>query len=186
MTWGDNRWEHGAYLEPMSATYDAVTRHLSVVFRDGDQVRVAVDALRPSAHGAQWDKLRVQPRLHIRVPVAPEQGDAGKNYADITGHAIRLLTDSAFAAHWARAAEESARQLGAQLRALRTMRGLSAAELGARAGMPQQSVSRIENGQRDVTYTALIKILAAMGCTLTDLVDSAASRPESSLTNASA
>jgi len=52
---------------------------------------------------------------------------------------------------------------------LRRQRGLTAAEMGSRTGMTQQSISRIENGRHNISFATLEKMLAAMGCTLRDL-----------------
>lgn len=178
MPWGDNRWEHGAYLEPMDAVYDQATGVLSVVFRDGGRATVPVAALHATGLGARWDKLRVKKGVCIRVPVDKGKGDLGASYTDIPGDAIRILTDDDFAAHMAREAEAHARHVGATLRRLREARGLSTTTLGRRAGMRQQGVSRIENGRHDVSLSTLEKLLAAMGCTLRD-VSEADSAPAS-------
>jgi transcriptional regulator with XRE-family HTH domain len=69
----------------------------------------------------------------------------------------------------AQAAARNALQVGATLRTLRRQRGLTAAEMGSRTGMTQQSISRIENGRHNVSFATLEKLLAAMGCTLRDL-----------------
>ena len=87
------------------------------------------------------------------------------------GDTIRTLTDPQFAAEMAQAAAHNALRVGAALRTLRRQRGLTTAELGARTGMAQQSISRMENGRHDSAFSTLEKILTAMGCTLSDLQD---------------
>ena len=81
-----------------------------------------------------------------------------------------MLTDPAYAAHLASAAAEEARLLGARVRQLRKARGLTSKALAARAGIPLRRLSRIERGEHDSGLAALESLLAAMGCTLHDLI----------------
>ena len=107
-------------------------------------------------------QLRVD-HYHLEIPARPEP-------IEVPGFTIRALTDPIFAAHLARKAEESARQVGTRLRALRKARGLTTAQVAERVGMAQQNVSRIEQGRHAVSFPTLEKILAAMGYTLEDLL----------------
>jgi len=53
------------------------------------------------------------------------------------------------------------------LRARRSAAGLSASALARRAGVPASTVTRIESGVVDPTFTMLQRLLAAAGCDLT-------------------
>jgi DNA-binding Xre family transcriptional regulator len=147
---------------------------LAVSFADGDHVRLKADRLLPPNAGtAQWDRLTFSP-YEIAVPTAEE-------ILVMPSCTVRVLTDEEYSAHLACMAEEQARRIGLRLRALRKARGLTSKELAARAGIHQQSLSRIEHGQHDVVFITLRRILAAMGCSLRDLAmtDDADLEPES-------
>ncbi len=50
-----------------------------------------------------------------------------------------------------------------ELRRLREEMGISQKELSERSGIPQETISRIESGRRNVTLDTLISIASAMG-----------------------
>ena len=162
--------QHG-YETIVSVAYDAPAHTLVVRFMDGDAVRLSVDRLPPARKGARWAEAVAEEGRHIHVPVNAGQGDLGGDSTDIPWDTIRTLSDPQFAAEMAQAAARNALCVGATLRTLRRQRGLTTAEIGARSGMAQQSISRIENGRHDVSFSTLEKILAAMGCTLRDLYE---------------
>ncbi len=56
--------------------------------------------------------------------------------------------------------------VGALIKSIRAQLGMSQRVLAKRAGVPQSTVSRIEQGRRDVTLSTLHKILAAISCDL--------------------
>ena len=99
---------------------------------------------------------------YIHVPATPLD-------VDVSGFTIRAMTDPVFTAHLARAAEDTALKVGARLKKLRQSRGFTAQQVAERAGMAQQSISRIEQGRHGVSYATLEKILAAMGYGLEDI-----------------
>lgn len=159
------------YETIVSVMYDAPGRAIVVDFADGDTVRLSVDRLRPTRLGARWMEATVEEGHHIHVPVDAGQGDLSGDTTDIPWNTIRTLTDPQFAAEMAQAAARNALRVGTTLRTLRRQRGLTTAEVGERTGMAQQSISRIENGRHNISFSTLEKILAAMGCTLSDLQD---------------
>ena len=55
---------------------------------------------------------------------------------------------------------------GALVKAIRSQLGMSQNALARRAGVPQSTVSRIEQGQRDMNLSTLHKILGAISCDL--------------------
>jgi len=56
--------------------------------------------------------------------------------------------------------------IGALIKMLRTQLGMSQKALAKRAGIPQSTVSRVEQGQRDLGVSTLRKILNALFCDL--------------------
>lgn len=68
-------------------------------------------------------------------------------------------------------------QLSTHLRALRKARGLSQAELGARLGVGQTRVARIEGNPMAVSVEQLLEVLGALGVRLV-LRDLRPSQPE--------
>jgi DNA-binding Xre family transcriptional regulator len=163
-----NRWEDSAYLRLDRVEYDPRRKEIRVRFRDGDTATIPVTRLvRRDPFALDWSRLVVEEDGYIHVPARPS---AGREDADIPAFDMRVLTDAQFAAYLARKAEEAARRVGERLRALRKARGLTAKEVAARAGLAQQTISRIELGQHDVVFSTLEKILAAMGCTLEDIL----------------
>lgn len=65
--------------------------------------------------------------------------------------------------------ESLQKAFGDHLRKLRISKGLSAAEVGRRAGMIRSNVSRIESGERNPTLLILTKIAQALDMELSDL-----------------
>jgi HTH-type transcriptional regulator/antitoxin HipB len=57
-------------------------------------------------------------------------------------------------------------QLAAQLRSLRRMRQLTQAQLGAKAGLSQTRIGKIERNPRHVSTGQLMRILALLGARL--------------------
>ncbi|NGX46689.1 MAG: hypothetical protein K1000chlam3_00050 [Chlamydiae bacterium] len=56
--------------------------------------------------------------------------------------------------------------IGALIKSIRTQLGMSQKALAKRAGVPQSTVSRIEQGKRDMNLSTLHKILGAISCDL--------------------
>lgn len=56
--------------------------------------------------------------------------------------------------------------IGALIKSIRLQLGMSQKVLAARAKVPQSTVSRIEQGQRDVSLATLNKIIGAISCDL--------------------
>jgi DNA-binding XRE family transcriptional regulator len=140
--------------------------HLTVEFADG--TRACAEAQRllpPDSDPVEWERLTWSP-YEIAVPSAYE-------IVVIPWSTIRILTDKAYAAHLARAAEDAARRIGTRIRELRKARGLTGKELAERAGIAPQSLSRIEHGQHEVVLSTLQSLLAAMGCSLRDVATGA-------------
>ncbi len=56
--------------------------------------------------------------------------------------------------------------IGALIKSIRIQLGMSQKALAKRAGVPQSTVSRIEQGRRDMSLSTLNKILGAISCDL--------------------
>lgn len=56
--------------------------------------------------------------------------------------------------------------IGALIKSIRTQLGISQKSLAGRAGVPQSTISRIEQEERDANLATLNKILAAISCDL--------------------
>lgn len=159
-----DRWDELAYQRIASVAY--ADRCVTVCFEDGQRVSIEARRLLPErVHEADWTTLE-HDEYEMRVQTA-----AGT--CEIPWDTIRVLTDKGFSAHRAAAAEEEARLVGRRIRELREHRHLSSKDLAERAGITAQSLSRIELGRHDVVLTTLERILAAMGCSLRDLVSNA-------------
>lgn len=156
------RWDRSSYQRMAHAVYD--NGELHIAFEDGTDVSVlATKTLPPSVQDVNWREMSVSP-FEIVVP-------ASEGEVTIPWTTIRVLVDSAFSAHLAQVAEAQAREIGSRIRQLRNIRGLTSKELAIRAGISQQSLSRIELGHHSVILPTLQRILAAMGYGLGDLVE---------------
>ena len=85
-----------------------------------------------------WSRVQASPH-HLVVPAAT--GEVG-----IPWDSIRRLTDAEFEAHWQELAAAVARRVGNRMRELRERRGLSPADLAARAGVAVSTVTDVEAG----------------------------------------
>lgn len=68
-------------------------------------------------------------------------------------------------------------QLGERIRERRERRGLSQTELGARLGVDQSVVSRLEDGSRGITARELLAISDSLGVALNQLVEAGSEAP---------
>jgi transcriptional regulator with XRE-family HTH domain/Zn-dependent peptidase ImmA (M78 family) len=162
-------WNQPEYQRIRSATRRG--GQIVVLFEDGSGASVeAKKLIPPNVEGVDWKCMTFSP-FEITVPAAHDRE------LEIPWSTIRVLTDRDFSRYFAATAEEDARRIGLRIRALRESRGISSKELAERAGIAPQSLSRIENGRHDVVLTTLQRILAAMGCSLRDLVPNNHSKP---------
>lgn len=60
-----------------------------------------------------------------------------------------------------------------RLRGAREAQGMSMNQLGSLSGLDQVTISRIEKGERSPTLRSLVKIAAALGVTLSELLHEA-------------
>ena len=71
-----------------------------------------------------------------------------------------------------------ARQRGFALQRLRESRGLTQQELGEAIGVHQSTVDRYESGTYNLKVDTLLRIVAALDCSLGDLLEPAEGRKE--------
>ena len=155
-----NKWDKPNYQRIARADFRA--NRVEVQFEDKSVATLTFDQLAPKdTTGLQWLKGTYTP-YELIVPTSSEE-------LEIPWTTIRTLSDRSFSNHLAQNADQEARQIGIRLKELRETRHLSSKELAERAGITPQSLSRIENGRHDVTFTTLQRILTAMGCSLNDL-----------------
>jgi DNA-binding XRE family transcriptional regulator len=134
-----------------------------VRFANGDEVDVAATLLSPQgATMPDWDHLACD-GIELEVPT-----EAGPHY--VLWETIRELTDPAYLKRLKDADAIYRIETGQRIRMLRESRGMTATYVAARAGINNQSLSRIERGKRGVTLTTLRRILDVMGYTLSDMV----------------
>jgi putative transcriptional regulator len=65
---------------------------------------------------------------------------------------------------------EVQKALGNRIRAIRLAKNMSQMELGARIGKDDTSISRLENGKVNPTYTYLLQISEGLGITISELL----------------
>ena len=68
------------------------------------------------------------------------------------------------------------RRLGLQIQRLRTAKGWSQEELAYRADIHRTYVSGLERGLRNPTITVVERLVKALGCTWSDLLDRTSKR----------
>lgn len=68
-------------------------------------------------------------------------------------------------------------QLGTAIRSLREKRELTHEDLAYKAGFHRVSISRIERGEQNLTWTGLARIATALGVEPVDLVRLAGEQP---------
>jgi len=155
-----NKWDKPSYQRIARADFRA--NRVDVHFEDKSVATLTFDQLVPkAATDLQWSKATFTP-YELIIPSSSDE-------LEIPWTAIRTLSDKNFSNHLAQNAEREARHIGLHIKELREVRRLSSKELAERAGITPQSLSRIENGRHDVTFTTLQRILTAMGCSLNDL-----------------
>ena len=67
--------------------------------------------------------------------------------------------------------QKAAKQIGLNLKVLRTRRELSQDDLGDLIGMKRSYLSEIENGKRNLSLTTLFKLARALKCQMTELFE---------------
>lgn len=153
-------WDTSPYARIVDARVDG--EELIVLFADHSWATVALDRLLPSVRSRiYWERTTFSPH-DIAVPT-----DDGT--VEISWLSIRALTDPAFAAHLDAVGKESAQRSGRQIRRWRQEQRMSLDKLASAAEVDPATLARIEQGDVDVSFSTLRRIVAPLGHTLKDL-----------------
>lgn len=122
-----------------------------------------VEALLDSSNAARWEHLRIgETQDVLEIPVAD-------GIAEIPWDRIRCVADPVYRQHLANQAVRSARRIAGRLRQLRREMGLTQEAVARSAGVARVTISRLESGRLPPTYQTLVRVLAAMGKSVSDL-----------------
>jgi DNA-binding XRE family transcriptional regulator len=149
-------WDTQEYRQVVSVRFRQP--HLFVTFADGAEVHFDVAEYGNAyleAAAPEWSRAYVGEH-EVEVPTA--NGVEG-----IPWDSIRLLTDPEFAADWDERVAVAALRTGRRVRELREERGLSRAELAARAGVQPTVVDEVESGRHGGDLQLTNRLLAGMG-----------------------
>lgn len=128
--------------------------------------------------GVKWKELPFTAHLDF-VPVSASASDHGQSVLflndegreiDVDAGALRAVIDPAHRTEIESQDELERASIGRRLRQLRDEQGLSQEELSARTGIPQESLSRLENGRRDPRLETLRKLAAGYNLELADVL----------------
>ncbi len=145
-----------------SAKFSPMDRTLWLEFGDGLERCVA------------WADLAFAKRLDFE-PVSASAASGGQavmllgadgRAIDVDAGALRAAVDPDRREGTLASDNAQRSAVGRRLRALRDERGLSQDVLAARSGIPQESLSRLENGKRDPRLDTLRKLAAGLGMDL--------------------
>jgi len=136
-------------------------------FENGDRASVSTDLLcklMPKyLQNAVWSNAQLdEAKCIIQMP-------AESGIVEIPWDTIRRLTHTEFAAYCAEQAAEQSRYIGYRLKELRIKKGLTQKFVAESAGIEPANLSRIENGQLNVSASTLFKLLSAMFARIQDL-----------------
>lgn len=130
------------------------------------------------ARALPWTSLSFAARAGFG-PVAAASREHGQSVILVDESGRELAVDSAvlrgevdagFAREVASRDGEQRAASGARIRRIREARGLSQEQIAARTGIPQESLSRIENGHRDPRLETLRKLAVAFDLDLSELL----------------
>ena len=155
---------NGAYFKVVGAHVEGES--LIVTFANGDTAKIGLNKIVPSRTRTRVDWAQAKPDeqgASVIVPAKPYE-------VEVQANMLRKISDREYANHVVQRAEEQARRIGVRLKELREARHLSQVSVARLAHLEQANLSRIENGYFDVSATTLWKILAAMDCSINDLV----------------
>lgn len=155
-------WNDTSYQRIKDAKFN--DNILFVNFENGDEIRIIKENLIPfGITNIEWGKLNFN-SFEIIIPATP-------NSLEISWDKLRVITDKEFGKHLAKKSEEQSKLIGIKVKRLREKKGINSKDLAERAGITPQTISRIEQGHTDVSFTTLRRILAAMGYSLKDLAN---------------
>jgi transcriptional regulator with XRE-family HTH domain/Zn-dependent peptidase ImmA (M78 family) len=161
-----DKWNDISYQTMQNA--EIRNGNLAVTFANGDVAKVDLHTILSFASQAELSKLKTE---NVQWTSYEIKIDMESQTRTIPWDKIRVLTDKEFSKSLAQKAEEQAKLIGVKIKRLREKQGLKSNELAERAGITAQTVSRIEKGHQDVSFSTLRKLLASMAYSLGDLAD---------------
>jgi DNA-binding XRE family transcriptional regulator len=128
--------------------------------------------------GVRWETLPFAARLDF-TPVSASAAEHGQSILFLDSHgreldvdagALRAVVDSTHGQRIKLQDASERKAAGERFRQVRERSGLSQEELAMRSGIPQESLSRFENGRRDPRMETLRKLAAGYGLEIGDFL----------------
>lgn len=141
---------------------------LMVEFANGDEIEIALNNLLPSVSESELNNIKVDDLDVLPYEVTIKTTSVQKS---IPWDKLRVLSDKEFGKHLAEEADTQAKLIGIKIKRLREKKGIKSMDLAERAGLTAQTISRIEKGHQDVSFSTLRRLLASMGYDLSDLAE---------------
>lgn len=159
-------WNEVKYQTIKSAQVD--NGRLLVEFANQDKAAIPLTVLLSSLNETELTELKTSD-----LTVHPYEIIVKTNVTEkaIPWDKLRVITDKEFSKYLAQEAESQAKLVGIKLKRLREKKGIKSNELAERSGLTAQTISRIEKGHQDVSFSTLKRLLASMGYGLADLAD---------------
>lgn len=143
---------------------------IDVEFANGDVAYVGLMKLSPDfepwSYLAVDDPMRNYTLRMNRHEVKIEWNGGGKV---IPWEVIRFHTDNQYARHVVHMQEEHLHKVGAIMQRFRGYREYSLGVLSERSGMSASNIQKIEQGDREINFSTMRRLLHAMGYTLRDM-----------------
>ena len=161
-------WDVGApEKQILNVRYDSASRGFSVHFADGKTYTLPVDDI-PESDSSKVVRWRVA-RNRSHFLFTQESG----NKVHVPWDLVLHLCEPSYVHHYSRTQDsgaDSARRIGARVKALRLARDLTAVELAGRSGMQRPNLTRLESGRHVPSLETLERVARALGVPVADLV----------------
>jgi DNA-binding XRE family transcriptional regulator len=151
----------------LNVRYDGASRGFSVHFATGKTYTLPVDHIPESDKSAvvRWRVARN--RSHFLI--SQESG----NKVHVPWDLVLHLCEPSYKHHYSRAEDsgvDSARRIGARVKALRLARDLTAVELANRSGLQRPNLTRLESGRHVPSLETLERVARALDVPVAELV----------------
>lgn len=137
---------------------------LEVKFGNGDNVKLPLSNFLPENVAGQRVTEIINNYFEIVVYYNLDK-------IEIPWDKIRAISDLEFSQYLAKEAEESSKTIGKKIKILREKKQIKSKELAKRTNLTPQTITRIERGHTDPSFSTLQKILRSMGYNLKDLAE---------------
>lgn len=159
-------WENINYQNIQDAIVD--NGKLITTFVNGDQIMLPLSTLLSTMPSKILNEITAEDLHYTPYQVSIQLESEVKT---IPWDKIRVLSDKEFSRFLAGEAESQAKLIGIKIKRLREKKEIKSNELAERSGISAQTISRIEKGHQDVSFSTLRRLLASMGYSLTDLAN---------------